>query len=332
MNLNDKYVFEYKDSVKIATVGDLHLSANTPSSRVDNYEEACIDKLNNLYSLCITQGIKYVILVGDIFHSYRNTVPFVSKIIEAFDSFRFHGIKVFSIAGNHDLLYSTLDTIKETSIYNLFLSGVVLPFSSIRFIKEGEGFKFGITGFHYSELIEKPEVSDEYNICVAHQFFYDEGFSEDTITKEMLNTLPYDCYILGHSHIPFITKDYSSVRGTSKVIRTGSFTRHDAQAYQLRDTINCDIITLSNSLSVDRIPMQIKPFSEVFSSQVVDKSTLKQSIKSLKENFSNLISEINNSSTNDKDIYGYMNQMNLDPKIKSLVTQYLENEYIYPQN
>lgn len=96
--LDRKYVFE--DDCKFAFVGDMHLNSSTPKSRIDDYPQTMINKLDILRNAMIARGVKYVICGGDIFHKAKQPSDFEYKVANEFLKFREAGIEVFSIFGN----------------------------------------------------------------------------------------------------------------------------------------------------------------------------------------------------------------------------------------
>ena len=109
--------------IKIGLIGDPHLDAQTPASRLDNYGHTTILKLDNLLKVCLLNQIKVVILLGDVFHRYKQPIQYLNEVIEVFRKFREHGIEVYSIVGNHDIPYESTDHLGRTSIKLLFNSG-----------------------------------------------------------------------------------------------------------------------------------------------------------------------------------------------------------------
>lgn len=85
---------------KIAFVGDMHLDSTTPSSRVDDYADASLNKLYNLKNICVLKGIKLVILLGDVFNKHDQSNQYLNKVMKAFKSFKDENITVMSITGN----------------------------------------------------------------------------------------------------------------------------------------------------------------------------------------------------------------------------------------
>lgn len=94
-------------SFKYLVLGDLHLDVRAPSRRrIDDYEAACFSKLNQVKDYASTNNIQYILVTGDWFHKKTpSAVPhsLVVKVIEWLNSCDDYGIKVLTVAGNHDV-------------------------------------------------------------------------------------------------------------------------------------------------------------------------------------------------------------------------------------
>ena len=102
-------------ATKVAFVGDLHLNHSTPKSRIDDYPTTCIDKLESLRVSLLQRDVKYLIILGDVFHKPKQSVEFLNRVIKQFLKFKDSGIEVYSIIGNHDEIYERVDSIERTS-------------------------------------------------------------------------------------------------------------------------------------------------------------------------------------------------------------------------
>ena len=70
----------------------MHLNSSTPKSRIDDYPQTMINKLDILRNAMIARGVKYVICGGDIFHKAKQPSDFEYKVANEFLKFREAGI------------------------------------------------------------------------------------------------------------------------------------------------------------------------------------------------------------------------------------------------
>ena len=215
-----EYVIQ-DDHPNIAVVGDLHLHSSTPQSRIDDYADTCCKKLSILRKEMLEYKCKYLICPGDIFHVYRERTDFEYNVIQEFLKFKYDGIRVFIINGNHDISNDRIDTIDKSSLGILYLTNVVEPFTDIKF-----GDKIEVTGVPFPTEIPPVKDVSKFNICVCHKF-YDMLSDKDTLKKEDVKDLGYNVYVMGHDHVVYdLERVYNSY-----IVRPGSFMRGTAHNY-----------------------------------------------------------------------------------------------------
>ena len=82
----------------IAFVGDIHLQFNNPSSRVDNYFEAILNKIQQ-----IMKENKYIVSLGDLFSNPVLDIQGTMMFIELLKRYKEQGGTWIEILGNHVL-------------------------------------------------------------------------------------------------------------------------------------------------------------------------------------------------------------------------------------
>ena len=196
----------------IAIVGDLHLRTENPRSRIDNYFDACMHKIDMLM-----EKHKYVIILGDFFDKSGMSVEGLNETIDRLS--KYSG-RLYSILGNHDAHYRTLN-LNKTSLGLLDKIGIVKL--------ELDTFSIEGLSFDVASIVPKlslPEKKSE--ILLGHFFLENPRTPQESLDKKVL--LDYKYVVLGHEHCPH---EPIQVEGTT-IFRNGSLTRKDADEDNLQ--------------------------------------------------------------------------------------------------
>lgn len=131
--------------VKWLVVGDLHLDTKAPSRRrVDNYEEACFDKLKQILSIAVYNDISTVICTGDWFHRKNpSQVPhrLVRRTLDWLAHARACKVNIITVPGNHDVWYG--DTSQNNLLRHPF--GVLQTAPNFYTLTEGRYYLSDVT-------------------------------------------------------------------------------------------------------------------------------------------------------------------------------------------
>lgn len=327
MNLHQQFIIDADGKeVHVGFVGDLHLNSSTPKSRIDNYPETLLEKLESLRVLCLHNDIKNLVFLGDIFHKPAQPISFVYQVLQKFLEFKSSGINCYAISGNHDIAYESLDTLSKSALGILFEVNALSPFSDI-FIT-GTKTPVHIKGYHYSEVPEEPSDFSSYNIMVAHMF-YEFDLSKESLKKEDLSRLKYNMLVLGHDHTPYdlLTEDTTS--GKVRIVRPGSFSRGTAHSYNTNRSIFMDVLNVNGKINIQRMIVPSKPADQVFSATVLDKTDLKQLNKELSEQFIDLVNRIYSQDSSSFDVYQALDSSTASQEVKDRIVMYLEQAGIF---
>lgn len=319
--------------LKLYFVGDLHLHDVSPSSRIDDYSQAILDKLSQVFSLAKENNVDAVIFEGDIFHKPSGiSVRYLNKVI---DVFKEAPCPCYSVIGNHDVQYGRIDDVGGTSLGVLFKAGLLKPFfggaTSLSFMNGN----VVVEGFNYGEDISSVSPSDpdaKLNICVSHSYGEDVSFgAADTPEYFKFNSVtpdrPFDIYVLGHDH------SYHDAIGLynnqSYLYRLGALSRATSSVTDTsRDVQVLELdIQEDGSYTPYYIPIHVEPAENCFSALALDKDMMSKRDrelinKSLEEVLANLDFSVKSS------IFDILDSMNLDDNVKSTVERYLNNAFI----
>ena len=327
MNLHQQFTIDSQSTeVHIGFVGDLHLNSATPKSRIDNYPETLIEKLESLRILCLNNDIKYLVFLGDIFHKPSQPVSFIYQVLQKFLDFKNSGIQCYAISGNHDISFESLDTLSKSALGILFEVNALVPFSDI-YVK-GTRTPVHIKGFHYTEEPTEPDDFTYYNIMVAHMF-YEFDLSKESLNKEDLARLKYNMVVLGHDHTPYDLLTEDTISGKVRVVRPGSFSRGTSHSYNINRSIFIDVLNINGQINIKRFLVPSKPSDQVFSSTVLDKTDLKELNKELSEQFIDLVNRIYSQDTSSFDVYQALDSSTASQEVKDRIVMYLEQSGIF---
>ena len=209
---------------KVIFVGDTHLKGSTPISRKDNYSEVILNKISFVKDYADSIGCTTIIFLGDIFDTVSTSIQYFSHCLTLFKQIINSGIDLYTIVGNHDIRYDSMETLPITPL------GILIKSESIKLLDSLIVDDVFIKGCHLPDSPERNTQKDLYSILLLHRF-YESGFNEIPISKKDVIDLNYDTYILGHDHRPYVTQDIETDTKTIKVIRPGSLARNSSDQY-----------------------------------------------------------------------------------------------------
>ena len=315
----------------IVIVGDLHLSCVTPTSRIDNYADTSIEKLESLLNICITRGYDKVVFLGDITNKPQQSLNYIYRVMEVFNEFKKSNITLYAIVGNHDVPYDKSSYLNRTSLGLLFQSNLLKHLKEESFIFNG--YRVKVFGYDYENIITPVralENTGDVNICCCHRY-YNYSYSNTSLTKNNIIDLDYDIYCTGHEHQPY---DLTKVNN-KLVIRPGRFMRGSSDNYNIEDTsVYMDVIQFMGtkekpSIQVIREVIPTKSPNEIFSTKALTKDNSDKVLSSLSEKVTSLLDKMDfKGSTNNLDVYQVLDELEVDSKIKNRIETYLQAEGI----
>lgn len=230
-----------RDDLRFIFVGDPHLTSATPVSRKDDYPTSVLNKMSQVRDQAIEVGADFVVLSGDVFHTKRQPDSFMVDLTLLLSSFT---VPVYTIVGNHDILYTNIDTLKRTPLGVLISSGAVRWLDTITLTIEDSTVSLQGMDYMLDPVVPQVKKVSDFNILFAHQFA-PGGNKFDTINKEtftyedMANSL-FNMFCMGHDHTPY---GLASV-GAKVVVRPGSLTRGTKSAVNRARGVDVAIIDI----------------------------------------------------------------------------------------
>lgn len=306
-------------------VGDIHLHDVNPRSRIDNYPQALLDKLKDVFNKASLNNIKAIFFLGDIFHKPSGlSTRYLNNVIETFQQ---SPCPCYTIIGNHDIPFNRVEDVDNTSLGILFKSKALQHLN-----KYDVAPGISIFGYDYNTditYIEKPSDC-KLGICLSHSYGEDVAFGDPEGKAEYFkwskpNNNPFDVYILGHDHSSHdLIKVYD---GKSWVARFGALARVTSASSDTQREINILEIDFNEencTFNINNVKINYTPAVECFSQQSLDKP-LNKNID-LSGSLEDVLSGLNFSIQSN--IFDVIDSMDLDPKIIEILETYLRNNFI----
>jgi DNA repair exonuclease SbcCD nuclease subunit len=251
---------------KAITFTDVHLADKGPLTRIDDYREAILNKLEQIRDLAIERKVDVALCAGDLFHiktPSKNSHYLVSRTIEIFKSFP---CPVYSIYGNHDISQDNISTLPKQPFY-VCLKAKAFNYLDEVFFDEGNIRIFGMDYLaepEYSDF-NREKTSEKIQICVAHvnaSSKFDDLFGERVYKYQELSKTSPDVFLFGHYH----PDQGIEIHNKKHFINVGSLSRGSLKKDELSRIPNAGYIEISDDYEVktEKIPLNCIPASEIF--------------------------------------------------------------------
>lgn len=310
------------DDESIAFIGDLHYDNHTPESRIDDIQITLCEKLKSVLGSCIDNKVKHLFFEGDVFNRISCSHESINTLGNALLGFIKHGISLYTILGNHDIVRNNLEHIEKSPIQTLFTFGVLKHVNLQNLVEINN--KVLITPVDYTESLKEAVKSYDYNILLAHVFYEQKGYlAEDkhNVTEKQLKDLGYDYAFFGHDH-----EEYPlSYCGNCKVYRTGSVLRGTSHNYNFNRIPKFVIMKgLGDKLNCRVVDIPCKKYELVASEYALNKKRL-GSASGLQNVLSDLADKLSESNQSDGDrIYEIIKtDKNLPQDCRGLILKYI---------
>jgi DNA repair exonuclease SbcCD nuclease subunit len=333
MSQNKINVIELRldDEECLGFCGDLHADSCGPESRIDDYLDTVVGKLNSIYESCIEKKVKALLFTGDIFS--RISVPHecVNVIGNAFMRFKRAEIQTFTILGNHDIVRNNLDRIERSPISTLFTFNALTELNLKNRIVVNK--KLLITSVNYTEPPLPADPRAKYNLLLAHMFYKASelfGAGVHNIEEKDLINWGYDCIVLGHDHT-----EYPIMRvGKTDIIRPGSVMRATAHDYNFQRIPVFYILKNPSEYSVtnfEKVIIKAKPFEEIASNSVITKKDMNSlgGIQDILSSLAQRIVGLEDDSEGDRIVEKIKKDENLTPEIRQILFNYFQEAGIF---
>lgn len=293
--------------MNVIFIGDTHLKGTSPISRVDDYPNAILAKLESIANTVNVRRCNTFIMLGDVFDSPITSIQYLATVINTFKKITEKGITVYTIVGNHDIKNNRMDSLPNTALGILIATGY-LKLAPSELEIDNTIFRC----YNYPEEIEQKKTN-KYEVCVAHRYF-EFGVAFDSLHESDLINLNYDAMILGHYHAPCDTR----IIGNTELYMPGSLSRCTSEVY---NKTRVPRILVFNCVTHSGLYINVacKPAEEVFVSQI-DKSsdknlTMKDLIQFITTSYSSA----------DMNVRDYFNSLTIPYECREKIVKYLDS-------
>ena len=196
--------------MKLLYLTDTHITAKTPSSRLDDIQDTIKMKFSELGVLIEKEGIEAVLHGGDMFHRPEVSNKFVGEIAEII---RGYGVPFYVLIGNHDLQGQNSESLPHTKLGLLSSTGVIKIIDRNNpVVFNDNGYKISVEGQEYHPNIDREPDKDykiynetaDYKILMTHSMLLEKSFHEGT-TYTLIKDVKTDADLVlgGHYHPGF---------------------------------------------------------------------------------------------------------------------------------
>lgn len=231
--------------MKFLYLTDTHLVSRGPSSRTDNYEDAIMEKFEEVGQVIKREGIQTVFHGGDLFDKPVVSVKLMGRIANFIHS---TGVPWYVVPGNHDLFGYNIKSLPQTSLGLLSEAGVVtildrahgpVVFShpnigTVSF--EGQEYHMDID--HRDPALDYFTVSQsDYRVLIPHSMLLDKEYFPDvpyTKVEDAAKVTEANLILVGHYHDGYPIHLFKNKEGEELAIyNPGSMARDEASKANL---------------------------------------------------------------------------------------------------
>jgi DNA repair exonuclease SbcCD nuclease subunit len=253
---------------------DVHVSDKSPGSWKGDYPAEIWSNIEQVGNIAREREVTAVLDGGDFFHVKAAARNPHSLISQTANTHRPYGCPIYCVEGNHDMSYNNLKTIDQQPLGVLYATGVFQHLREQVFI-EGD-MQVRVVGVPYSPFRTLGELraiqkkpGDTYLIAVVHALagespppMVEDFFNEPVFTyADLVTPNGPDHFCFGHWH-----RDQGIVKiGNTTFVNQGALSRGALINENLiRIPKVAWIQATTSGLTVEPIPMQVAPASEVF--------------------------------------------------------------------
>lgn len=292
-------------TTKIMILGDIHIKADKPKSRLDNYFETVMDKLSWCFKKAADEKFDAILCTGDLFHM---PVVGISTLMRVYEVFKQLSVPMFMPVGNHDIYGYNLDSYNRTSckLLSLLIGNLNIinsrmsisinenvhvsfqPFCNEVDI-DGYGYDYD---YDYSYLnSENASVNNGLKIHVVHGMLMDHKPPFDKFTEIKNVKTTAEIVVSGHDHIGYgiVTKDFVTFINCGAVTRMSA---HKGEVDRIPSYVIIEHEEGINIYSCKKYPIECaRPGSEVLSRESIEAA---DEHEQKMDDFKSALSEITN--------------------------------------
>ena len=263
-------------ATRFLIVGDVHFRGLNPRARTDNYMEAMIKKLYELFDIAREHQVEAIVQCGDLFDSPGATWGVVAELAMILQT---APCPVLTIPGNHDIWSGNAESKHRTPFGLLAKLGIVWDIGEQAYVVDRLGCLWGpihVSGHGFTsetdteagkgqfqvpvDEYDSADLVDRFNVHVVHSMMldYSPGFEgmRHTLISEVETFA--DVVICGHVHTGFggnvgSTNNYVVRRDDGVLfINPGALCRLSASQAEMDRTVQVALLTIdTEAVSVE---------------------------------------------------------------------------------
>ena len=267
---------------KIVITGDIHYKGVNPKARLDNYQEAIMEKLEEVFIIARARIADAIIIAGDLFHSPNIAWGTVAELALLLQS---APCQVLTVPGNHDSYGGNLGSLFRTPYGLLAKLGFIWDLDKNPYLMSNPPEDIFITGHGFTADTDteagmvqflssrNEETQNTTIIHVVHSMLLDRspGFDiRHTLISQVKTTA--NVIISGHDHTGF-----GVVRRDDGVlfINPGALCRLSAHASEIERQVQVAVLTVDDDgqCNAELVPLlSAKPGHQVLSREHIEEA------------------------------------------------------------
>ena len=260
--------------MKFLITGDLHLRGSSPENRIDDFFEAQLNKMEQIFKLATENKCEMILCPGDVFDNPRPSFDVLEYYIKLFKKYNTNcdgGIQFLTVWGQHDQRFRTHD---RTALKLIESLGYIKTFKKISITND-----IDLYGCDYGDEIPNIENKDNINILLIHKTILDKqkwvGQEDYLLSDKLFKKYPYDIIISGDWHHPVF---YQYQKQT--ILNCGCLVRKTvAEADLIPHIYILDIDKEDLTYSLKKIELLYAPAEKVFREEALNRETTKENAK-----------------------------------------------------
>lgn len=210
--------------MRLLLIGDPHFTSKNPRARLDNLPEAQKAKIEEIIRIIEKHKVKAVLISGDIFDTPYQGYP---TLIYYFFKLQEMNCRIFTVFGQHDLFFHSLESKESTALGALFNLGAInIAWEKPQLLMNKE--RIWIYGCSYGEEIPQKLNKPGKHILIIHKSIAPtppwHGAKEDKdyySPSRVYDKGMYDLVLCGDWHGQF----YWRSKGDTHILNPGSLVR-----------------------------------------------------------------------------------------------------------
>jgi DNA repair exonuclease SbcCD nuclease subunit len=296
---------------KFLIFSDFHISGRNPRSRIDNYYQSCLQKLDEIIDL--SKSVDCVICAGDFWDSPIVANSMVDDVLDRID---INKKEFYFIYGNHDILNYNVDASNSSSLAHMMRRS-----KYVKHLNSIEDKNVYIKGydceFNKEQILKKEGLfhksNKEFTLAITHQFITLKPFIKEVAHVQAKDIKTnYSIIWCSHFHTNFdeIINSYRFINLNS-IGRSAINEQHQPRVAILdTETRKIEVIQLKSAKKSDEI-FDLSKYAEI-----------KQNEKSIDE----FIEALSSATWRAADICQQIEMIGKDTEVEKEVVDYLHEK------